>query len=86
MANKKAAKKYILKTKRNNLRNNHYKSLMKTVIKKAEQALASKDKDATACVRLALRQIDITSGKGIIHKNAGARKKSALAKKLTLAS
>jgi small subunit ribosomal protein S20 len=86
MANKKAAKKDILTNKRNKIRNSHFKSLMKTRIKKAEQALESNDKETVSIVRLALKQIDKTASKGIIHKNVAARKKSNLAKKLNTAT
>ena len=82
MANKKAAKKDILTNKRNNLRNTHFKSLMKTQIKNAESAIETKDKETVSIVQTALKQIDKTASKGIIHKNAAARKKSSLAKKL----
>tara|TARA_Y200000002_G_C22553247_1_gene609155 strand:- start:356 stop:619 length:264 start_codon:yes stop_codon:yes gene_type:complete len=82
MANKKAAKKYILVTKRNNERNTNFKSLMKTEIKKAIIAIENKDKNVTEVVQKALKQIDKTSSKGIIHKNSAARKKSNLTKKL----
>ena len=82
MANKKAAKKDILINKRNKLRNIHFKSLMKTSIKKAESAIESNDKELVSTVRTALKQIDKTAAKGIIHKNSAARKKSSLAKKL----
>lgn len=78
MANKKAAKKYILVTKRNNLRNSQFKSKMKTLIKNAEKAISDKEKDAEDKVKIALKQIDKTQSKGIIHKNAAARKKSKL--------
>ena len=86
MANKKAAKKDILTNKRNKIRNTHFKSLMKTRIKKAEQALESNDKEKVSIVRLALKQIDKTASKGIIHRNVAARKKSNLAKKLNTAT
>ncbi len=82
MANKKAAKKDILTNKRNNLRNSHFKSLMKTRIKNAESAIESNDKETVSIVRIALKQIDKTASKGIIHKNSAARKKSSLSKKL----
>ena len=82
MANKKAAKKDILTNKRNNLRNTHFKSLMKTRIKSAESAIESNDKETVSIVRIALKQIDKTASKGIIHKNSAARKKSSLSKKL----
>ena len=86
MANKKAAKKDILTNRRNKIRNSHFKSLIKTRIKKAEQALESNDKETVSIVRLALKQIDKTSSKGIIHRNVAARKKSNLAKKLNTAT
>ena len=82
MANKKAAKKDILTNKRNNLRNTHFKSLMKTRIKNAESAIESNDKETVTIVRNALKQIDKTASKGIIQKNSAARKKSSLSKKL----
>ena len=82
MANKKAAKKYILVSKRNNLRNSHFKSKMKTFIKNAEEAIEKKEKDAAEKVNIALKQIDKTQSKGIIHKNSAARKKSKLSLKL----
>ena len=78
MANKKAAKKYILVTKRNNLRNSHFKSKMKTLIKNAEEAISKKDKEAESKLKIALKQIDKNQSKGIIHKNSAARKKSKL--------
>ncbi len=82
MANKKAAKKYILVSKRKNIRNAHFKTLMKTKIKQALTAIETQDKDCVKIVRDALRQIDITASKGIIHKNNAGRKKSILAKKV----
>ncbi len=81
MANKKAAKKDILTNKRNKTRNTHFKSLMKTTIKNAVVAIENKDENAVETVKIALKQIDKTSSKGIIHKNQAARKKSKLAKK-----
>ena len=86
MANKKASIKDVIRTKRNRLRNVHFKSLMKTLIKKANQAIESKEKDTETVVRKALKQIDKTASKGIIHKNAAARKKSTLAKKFAQSS
>ena len=52
---------------------------MKTLIKKAEEAISNKDKDAVEKVKIALKQIDKTQSKGIIHKNLASRKKSKLA-------
>ena len=55
---------------------------MKTRIKNAESAIESNDKETVTIVRNALKQIDKTASKGIIHKNSAARKKSSLSKKL----
>ena len=55
---------------------------MKTRIKNAESAIESNDKETVSIVRIALKQIDKTASKGIIHKNSAARKKSSLSKKL----
>ena len=82
MANKKSAKKYILITKRNNIRNSHYKSMLKTFVKKADNAIETKSPDAQSIVKEAQRLFDKVASKGIIHKNQAARKKSTLAKKL----
>jgi len=60
------------------LRNRHYKSLMKTSIKKVKQA-DSKDA-AMELISKAVSVIDKVAGKGIIHKKNAANKKSKLYK------
>jgi small subunit ribosomal protein S20 len=85
MANKKAAKKDIITNTRNRDRNKHYKTLLKTFIKKALAAIEAKTSDADALIKDAIKQVDKTVSKGILHKNTAARKKSSLAKKLTKA-
>ena len=58
--------KRVRQSKRDNLRNRHYKSMMKTSMKKVLQA----DKnDASELVKQAISTIDQVCGKGIIHKN-----------------
>ena len=78
MANKKAAKKYILTTKRNQARNVHFKSKMKTMIKKTVEAINNNEKETEEILKSTIKQIDKTASKGIIHKNLAARKKSKL--------
>jgi len=80
MANKKASKKDIRTNERNKERNKHFKSILKSAVKKAVAAVESKSKDAENLVKIAIRQVDKTISKGILHKNTGARKKSSLAK------
>ncbi len=82
MANKKASIQDIKKNKRNQLRNKHFKSLMKTLIKKAEDSIEKKEKDSKEITKIALKQIAKNAAKGIIHKNTAAKKQSKLAKKL----
>lgn len=61
---------------------------MRTEIKKALTAIASKDKpNAQAAYRRAASIIDRLAGKGVIHRNTASRYKSRLNSRLrTLAS
>jgi small subunit ribosomal protein S20 len=84
LANHKSALKRIRSSARRTMRNRVYKSRTRTALKKAIQTIASaKDtKSAAEETRLAISQLDKAASKGIIHKNAAARKKSRLMKKL----
>jgi small subunit ribosomal protein S20 len=65
------------------LRNKAVKSSLKTSIRKAREAAAAGDVEkATVAVREASRQLDKAVSKNVIHKNAAANKKSALALKV----
>jgi len=65
------------------LRNKAVKSSLKTSIRKAREAVAAGDVEkASVAVRDASRQLDKAVSKGVIHKNAAANKKSALASKV----
>ena len=76
MANIKSAKKRILVQAKREARNKAYRTNLKTVLKKANAAIAenAENKDA-----LRVKTIDQACAKGIIHKNCAARKKSTLA-------
>ncbi len=82
MANKKSSKKNILINERNRKRNVHYKSLVKTVIKKSLSAIEEATDDRETVVKNALRTIDKTVSKGVLNKKAAARRKSRLARAL----
>ena len=69
--------KRVRQSRRNNLRNRHYKSMIKTSIKKVMEA---EKKDATIFLNQAISTIDRVCGKGIIHKNRASRQKSRLHK------
>ena len=80
MANSKAAKKYILVTKRNNDRNKHLKTHMKTSLKIAYQSIENFSDDVEKIVQTTCRILDKVTTKGILKKNSAARKKSRLVK------
>ena len=82
MPNIKSAKKRVLVTATKSLQNKMVASNLKTVIKKAELAIANDDENKEEVVRYAVKKIDQVSAKGLLHKNNAARKKSALASKL----
>jgi len=79
LANSKSAEKRIRVNERRRLRNRPYRSAARTLVKKAELAIAAGDQDAaqTAVVN-ATSMLDRTAGKGVIHKNNAARRKSRL--------
>lgn len=62
-----------------------YRSRVKTMIRRAEQVIAS-GKESDEAVRLAMSTLDRAAAKGILHRNNAARRKSRLAKKLRTAS
>ncbi|MBC8256069.1 MAG: 30S ribosomal protein S20 [Candidatus Marinimicrobia bacterium] len=69
--------KRVRQSQRNNLRNRHYKSMVKTSIKKVMEA---DKKDASALLDQAISTIDRVCRKGIIHKNRASHQKSRLTK------
>lgn len=87
MANTKSAVKRIRTGERNRQRNIAVRSRMKTYVKKALQAIESKDQTAIGAVLpTALSEIDRAASKGVIHRNAAARKKSMLQRRATAQS
>ena len=85
MPNIKSAKKRVRIIEAKTARNKALKSNLKTMIKKADAAIASSAEDKEAAVRLAVKRIDQPAAKGLLHKNTAARRKAALAKKLNAA-
>lgn len=79
MPNIKSAKKRVKVTSVKNLQNRMLMSNLRTVIKKAEAAIANDDDNKAEVVKYAVKRIDQACAKGLIHKNNAARKKSALA-------
>ncbi|MER5882292.1 30S ribosomal protein S20 [Streptomyces sp. NPDC001941] len=84
MANIKSQIKRNKTNEKARLRNKSVKSSLKTAIRKAREAVAAGDVEAaTTAARAASRQLDKAVSKGVIHKNAAANKKSALASKVS---
>ena len=81
MPNNAAAKKRMRQEQKRRLHNRSVKSLVKTQITKAREALAS-DADAIEAVRVAVSELDRAAKKGVIHRNNAARRKSRLMKQL----
>ncbi|KMY50864.1 30S ribosomal protein S20 [Peribacillus loiseleuriae] len=83
MPNIKSAIKRVKTNDSKRVQNATVKSTMRTTIKNAEAALAG-DNAATAkeALLIAAKKLDKAASKGLIHKNAAARKKSRLTKRL----
>ncbi len=86
MANIKSAEKRARIAVKRTLRNKTHKSRLRTAIKRFHTDLLKGDKEqAAASLRNAYKVIDTVAAKGIIHKNAAARKKSRLTKRFNKA-
>jgi small subunit ribosomal protein S20 len=81
MPNNAAAQKRMRQEQKRRLHNRSVKSLVKTQITKARQAVTA-DIDAEEAVRAAVSELDRAAKKGVIHRNNAARRKSRLMKQL----
>ena len=83
MPNIKSAKKRDEKSKELKAKNRADKTELKTAIKKFDTAVAEGNKEAAAeTYKNAVKSVDRAAGKGLIHKNNAAHKKSAMAGKM----
>ncbi len=78
MPNIKSVAKDVKKSAERRLRNLTWKSKIKTFTKKAKKAFGADN--APELIKLSASVIDSAAQKGIIHKNAAARRKSRLMK------
>ena len=80
MANIKSQLKRIKTNEKARQRNKSVKSALKTAIRRFREAADAGDRDkALELARTASRALDKATGKGVIHGNAAANKKSAIA-------
>jgi small subunit ribosomal protein S20 len=80
VANIKSQKKRILTNAKAAERNKSVRSELKSRVKAAVNTIGEDGNDDK--VHAAIRKIDMAAQKGVIHKNAAARKKSRLLKKV----
>jgi small subunit ribosomal protein S20 len=82
MANTKSALKRMRQNEKRRVRNRAVRSRVRTAIKVARVALGDTSQEVRALVAAAIRSLDKAVTKGVVHKNAAARKKSALTRRL----
>lgn len=85
MPNNPAAEKRMRQEQRRRAFNRSTKSIVKTNITKARQAIAApsiSSEAAEEAVRKATSELDKAAKKGVIHRNNAARRKSRLMKQL----
>lgn len=85
MPNIKSAAKRMRQEQKRRTFNRRTKSIVKTAITKARQAIvlpAVDEEAAAAAVRTAVSELDKAAKKGVIHKNNASRRKSRLMKQL----
>ncbi len=83
MPNIKSSKKDVISSKIAYEKNKADKSALKTNLKKFEAAVEGGDKAAAQeAYTVAVQSVDKAVGKGLLHKNNAARKKSSMTLKL----
>ena len=79
MPNIKSAKKRVQLAEVRNARNKADKSALKTALKKFEAAAAEGNRtEAEGAYKVAVKIVDKSAAKGLLHKNNAARKKSSM--------
>ena len=76
------AKKVARAQERRRIVNRRVRSSMRTAVKKAVRALNTNSESAGSTVLTAVSKLDRAASKGLIHRNAVARSKSRLTKRL----
>ena len=81
MPNIKSQKDRVVQSQKEALHNKAIKSNLKTVIKKADAAIAANTADKDVAVKAAVSSISKAQVKGVLHKNTASRKISRMAKR-----
>ena len=86
MPNIKSVAKDVIRSRARRVRNNATRNKIKTFVKRTTVAIAGGDKEALATLLpLTISTVDKAAKRGIIHKNAAARRKSRLMKRAAAA-
>ena len=83
MAHHKSALKRIKTNRKANIRNRHYRSTMRTALRRVRESESSDERQTT--LRQACAILDRLATKNIIHRNTAARRKSRLHRFVALA-
>ena len=86
MANIKSQIKRNRQNEKRHDRNKAVRSELKTRVKRAITAAQQGDENAAEITTTAIKRLDKAASKGIIHKNAAARRKSRLQKRINQAA
>ena len=81
MANIQSQKKRNRQNEKRRVRNKGVRSELKTRVKVAAQAVTDGSEGSAELVKAAQKRIDKAASKGVIHKNAAARRASRLMKR-----
>ena len=81
MANIRSQKKRNRQNEKRRVRNKSVRTELKTRVKNAREAVVAGDESAPELVRVAQKRLDKAGAKGVIHKNAAARRASRLMKR-----
>lgn len=86
MANIKSQIKRNRQNEKRRIANKAVRSELRTRVKNALTAAETGAENADVAGGIAMKRIDKAANKGVIHKNAAARRKSRLAKRLNAAA
>jgi small subunit ribosomal protein S20 len=81
VANIRSQKKRNRQNEKRRVRNKSVRTELKTRVKNARDAVVAGDESAPELVRVAQKRLDKAGAKGVIHKNAAARRTSRLMKR-----
>jgi small subunit ribosomal protein S20 len=81
LPNIKSAKKRVAVSELRRLKNRSERSKLRTLVKNTQIAMETDLEQAKNLLTLTIEELDQAASKGLIHKNAAARKKSRLMRK-----